>query len=678
LYLCKKAFFGKVPFPAIHIDNGQDFPETYAFRDKIVKEWGVNLLIAKAERYKDHISGTGEGLNKAEALKKLMAEKKFDALIVSIRRDEHGIRSKERTFSPRDKDWRWDFQNQPPEIFNYVSDFKEASHVRVHPLLHWTECMPKGHLVITNPGVKDISEVKIGDIVLGHDGNYHSVINTFSRNYEGDLIEIIPYNLLPIKVTEDHPIYVAKLRRCENNVYCAPTCYNLKKCVEIRKKSEERLMNYNLALILYENGKTIKTISKSLKINQGMLWEWLYNKKRKIRYRIIDKPYFLNYKPQWISAGDITKDYYVLVPYPKSRKDINEITLPNGKKIILTGRNQGRLLRLCGYYVAEGFIIKNRYGPVGIGFGFGPEELSLVKEADNCIRKVFNLSTTRHKHETGIDLRFYSKEIAEFFVQNFGDGAENKRIPKFIMDLKPEKLRSFLRACIKGDGCGYKKRGILNYNYTTISKQLIFQIFLLFTKFGIIPSIAVRKNNNIIKGKKYHTDPIYVLNSSSSPKTAQIMREKESIPKRKVRKRGFFWQGFCWLPIRQVKRRPFKGIVYNLEVEEVNSYTSNLIAVHNCDVWMYTKEKNIPFNPLYLAKNGKRYRSLGYPEATVPIESNADTIDKIIEELKTTQVAERSGRSLDKEKEYVMQRLRELGYMAVILVPFLVSFGLMV
>jgi sulfate adenylyltransferase subunit 2 len=90
------------------------------------------------------------------------------------------------------------------------------------------------------------------------------------------------------------------------------------------------------------------------------------------------------------------------------------------------------------------------------------------------------------------------------------------------------------------------------------------------------------------------------------------------------------------------------------------------------DVWMYTKEKNIPFNPLYLAKNGKRYRSLGYKEVTHPVDSNADTIDKIIEELKTSQVGERSGRELDKEKEYVMQRLRELGYMAVplVIIPF--------
>lgn len=139
LYLCKKAFFGKIPFPAIHIDNGHDFPETYQFREKLVKEWNINLLIAKAEPKIDKISGTAEGLNKAEALKKLMEEKNFDALIVSIRRDEHGIRAKERYFSPRDKDFRWNFKDQPPEIFNYISEFKNASHVRIHPLLDWTE-----------------------------------------------------------------------------------------------------------------------------------------------------------------------------------------------------------------------------------------------------------------------------------------------------------------------------------------------------------------------------------------------------------------------------------------------------------------------------------------------------------------------------------------------------------
>jgi len=139
LYLCKRAFFGRVPFPVVNLDSGHDFEESYSFREKIKKEWNLNLIVEKVEHKADEISGTTEGLNKAEALKRVLNKEGFDALIVSIRRDEHGIRAKERYWSPRDKDFKWDFKNQPPEILNYISDFKDASHVRVHPILDWAE-----------------------------------------------------------------------------------------------------------------------------------------------------------------------------------------------------------------------------------------------------------------------------------------------------------------------------------------------------------------------------------------------------------------------------------------------------------------------------------------------------------------------------------------------------------
>ena len=81
------------------------------------------------------------------------------------------------------------------------------------------------------------------------------------------------------------------------------------------------------------------------------------------------------------------------------------------------------------------------------------------------------------------------------------------------------------------------------------------------------------------------------------------------------------------------------------------------------DIWEYIKEKKLPINPLYYSKNGYRYRSLGCMPCTVPIKSNAKTIDDIIEELKTTTIEERAGRSQDKEKEQMMRRLRAMGYM---------------
>ena len=140
LSLCRAAFFNTVPFPVIHIDNGIDFPETYAFRDQLVSQWKLRLLVAKSEIKEDDISGVSCcGHNKTEALKRITSEHGFDALIVSIRRDEHGIRAKERVFSPRDSEWEWKYKNQPLEMWDNLIALAPAEHYRVHPILHWRE-----------------------------------------------------------------------------------------------------------------------------------------------------------------------------------------------------------------------------------------------------------------------------------------------------------------------------------------------------------------------------------------------------------------------------------------------------------------------------------------------------------------------------------------------------------
>jgi len=139
LAIARKAFFGRVPFPVIHIDNGIDFPQTYDFRKRLADEWGLDLIVARSE-IKDDISGIRCcGANKTDALKELLEERGFDGLIVSIRRDEHGIRAKERQFSPRDSEFRWNYKEQPPEVWGQSGTFEGSSHVRIHPLLQWNE-----------------------------------------------------------------------------------------------------------------------------------------------------------------------------------------------------------------------------------------------------------------------------------------------------------------------------------------------------------------------------------------------------------------------------------------------------------------------------------------------------------------------------------------------------------
>jgi sulfate adenylyltransferase subunit 2 len=144
IHLARKAFFGKIPFPLIHCDTELEFPEVYAFRDKYVNEWDVDFISETCPP----IETTDESLphsariaaRKTGGLKSVISKNRFNGVVAGIRRDEEGTRAKERYFSPRSTDGQWDVKDQPPEFWDqFMTDFPPGTHVRIHPLLHWTE-----------------------------------------------------------------------------------------------------------------------------------------------------------------------------------------------------------------------------------------------------------------------------------------------------------------------------------------------------------------------------------------------------------------------------------------------------------------------------------------------------------------------------------------------------------
>ena len=144
VWLARKAFLGHVPFPLMFCDTGKKFPEMYAFQHKYAAEWGVNLIVREcppiAEIDPTLPPATRSAARKTEALKRLIAEHKMQAVIAGIRRDEEATRAKERVFSPRSENAEWDFRDQPPEFWDqFKTDFAPGTHIRVHPLLQWTE-----------------------------------------------------------------------------------------------------------------------------------------------------------------------------------------------------------------------------------------------------------------------------------------------------------------------------------------------------------------------------------------------------------------------------------------------------------------------------------------------------------------------------------------------------------
>ena len=146
LWLTRKAFFGHVPYPLIHIDTSYKIPEMIAYRDRLARELGFELIIGQ------NTTALAEGMNhtkgrlvcctalKTDALQQVIDQYHFSGIVVGIRRDEEGSRAKERFFSQRGRNSEWDVVDQPPEFWDqYRTEFPPGEHVRIHPLLQWTE-----------------------------------------------------------------------------------------------------------------------------------------------------------------------------------------------------------------------------------------------------------------------------------------------------------------------------------------------------------------------------------------------------------------------------------------------------------------------------------------------------------------------------------------------------------
>ena len=169
LWLARKAFFGHVPIPLIHIDTSFKIPEMIEYRDRLALEWNLTMIYGQnreaLEQKRTYPDGAVDRIACCKALKtdalkhtlsgewpryRLNHAKKayeldrnteaFTGVIVGARADEEGSRSKERYFSPRNAQSRWDVGDQPPEFWNqFKTEFAPGTHLRIHPLLDWTE-----------------------------------------------------------------------------------------------------------------------------------------------------------------------------------------------------------------------------------------------------------------------------------------------------------------------------------------------------------------------------------------------------------------------------------------------------------------------------------------------------------------------------------------------------------
>ena len=164
-HLAKKAFWpAKIPFPLVHVDTGHNFPECISFRDKLVKEFGVNLVVGSVQKSIDVGKVAEEvGINATRnrlqitTLLDTIEEHQYDACMGGARRDEEKARAKERFFSHRDEFGQWDPKNQRPELWNLFNGLKHyGENFRVFPISNWTEMDIWQYILLENIDLPDL------------------------------------------------------------------------------------------------------------------------------------------------------------------------------------------------------------------------------------------------------------------------------------------------------------------------------------------------------------------------------------------------------------------------------------------------------------------------------------------------------------------------------------------
>lgn len=394
-------------------------------------------------------------------------------------------------------------------------------------------CVLPETMIFCNDHIRPIDKIDVGGRVLSHDGRYHDVKRTFRRRYSGEIV-VLKNKLGITTATPDHHI------------------------LAIKKPSGHRF-NYTR------------------------------NKKHLV--------------PSWCHASELKERDILLYPILKETVDIKEISLPmerlkydfKSKKLPKKINVDKNLLRLAGYFIAEGSTRCEKCDTY-LAFTFGIHEKSYIEDTKKLIKRIFGLDAKivyRPEHHSAY-VFVYSATLARFFRSLFGDKAENKHIPHFMILLPAQKQKSLILGLWRGDGHFRVMNGKWpRAGYSTISHRLVQQIKILLLRQRISPSFYEEKEmvkNGVHHQKSYR---VHVSERESMSGLGNILGLKLKFVK-DTSEKTWFDSNFLYAPITKKEVHSYKGFVNNLEVDKPNSYISESATLHNCGdvMYLYIKVKD--------------------------------------------------------------------------------------
>jgi predicted CoA-substrate-specific enzyme activase len=444
-----------------------------------------------------------------------------------------------------------------------IEKFGELALKSKNPTTVSSRCLTEDNYLLTTEGVKSIKDIRVGDFVFSK-GQFKKVTQKYERKYTGWLHKIYRrYSAdTPLILSSRHPVLAIKTKLCpykKYNYICREDCDK-----SIRPRCQLR--------------------------------------------------FYRDYSPQWIKVKDLKP--YDLIVTPKHNTSISDprnIIIPIDRSYFSPKKKNffeaskfldKNLMRLCGYYLAEGCTFTDNKGKYETQFALNEAEKGHIEDIRNLMCLIFKTSRggiyQNFYTGNGIQLKFGSR-AAHIFLKQFGQGAPNKKIPWWVFDLPRDYLMELIKGFWRGDG---SYANIDHLTFYSSSPHLIEGLYVILEKCGYIAS-----------KKKYFEDDIGTVTSHKRGRENPIIRQhplykldlggkqmqklyedldikpsKEIQEFFKRRKRtyqiAYNKEDYIFYPIRKIEKEKVKNVkVYNLEIEDTHSYLVNGFLCKNCTIF---------------------------------------------------------------------------------------------
>jgi glycosyltransferase involved in cell wall biosynthesis len=457
-------------------------------------------------------------------------------------------------------------------------------------------CLPAGtEIIMENGRVKNIEDIQVGDSVLTHTGKYQKVTQTMNR--KADKLYKIKVGGgfgTTIKMTGEHPVLAFKPPKNKNGWACRPGCRNhpirskyWDTATPMWHKAEELERG---DIVVFPAPKITTRETSTLDLAEFLIGDdWLFNEE-KIWHRYSNSKHNAKAKNIAEKLGvSIHTVYHAIQPSqkPSFRHDVEStkvgrvIKYLSDEKIELVNKFPRRIkmdenfMRLLGYYIAEGY---SKEGVVG--FCFHSKEKEYHEDVVELMERYFDADANISFDGNKANIIFCGKVIEEVLAGMVGYGAKNKELPEAVMTSPDAHVVELLKGMWRGDGhirSEHQAKGVASY--VSASRNLIQQTHLLLTRFGIYGYIQKRHHD----GGKRNTWALNVTGPAAC-KLIELLDFKIQYAKRKrlSHQQYFERDGYLCGVIASIEAMKFDGLVYNIEVENDNSYVANNVTVHNC------------------------------------------------------------------------------------------------